>query len=251
MSNSILKNYFHTYLPHLSEDGCICNACRHKFTQKSKNPVYTPGKTRSKQRPLCYLNKYDMCSTISVADSSISLENFQFCFPSIKCSLIPSCVSLCSFHKSFIYNLQSNAKCVVCGVILLNCRKYACTNLDINNAYLQLNISIDEVKITTSSSLCFTCYSVAKRKVAPVTQLDDVEASLESRKEMSHTKISLCITCKEICKLCNNHEAFLLADMYDFFLSVLKLKCGEASCLESCKRSSRWLLSGILKYLGI
>lgn len=191
-----------------------------------------------------------MCSTVSVADSSISLETFQSCFPTIDCLFIPSCVSLCSLHKSFIYNIQSNAKCVVCGVILVNCRRYACTNLDINNAYLQLNISIDEVTITTFSSLCFTCYSVAKRKVVPVTRLEDVELSLESHKEMSHTRTALCMTCKEICKLCNSHEAFLLADMYDLFVSLLKLKCGEASCLESCKRSSRWLLSGIFEIFG-
>lgn len=92
-----------------------------------------------------------------------------------------------------------------------------------------------------------TCYSVTKRRVIPVISVEDVESSLDSQGDTSHTMLALRSTCLEICKLCHNHEAFLLADMHDYFLIMLVLKCDETVCLNSCKRSSRWLLFEILE----
>ena len=253
--NTQLNVYLQQQFPDLASDACICHACRHKYVKKMKNPDYTPEKTRIKKRGICFLSSFGLCNSSSVVDSSFSLDQFRACFGITDCSEIPDSIPLCSTHKARKRNWNTNAKCAACAIFLPSfSRKYSCVNLDIEQIYQHLQLSGDEAIISKSSYLCYTCYCVAKREVVPKISLHDVEINLQlSEEESCHVNIALHYTFMEILKMCHSDEAFLLADIFDFFLASLNTECnkdssGNGLCFDQCRSacSSRWLLSKVL-----
>lgn len=177
-----------------------------------KNPAYTPEKTRSKQRALCFLSSYDLCNIVSVSDCRYSLEQFNTCFSNVNATIIPSSVPLCRQHKSMMFNTLSGSNCAACGLyLILKRRKYSCSQLDIENAYSKLQLEKDEVSITKESFLCFTCYSVAKRDMPVIISLDELEAILlsDTSTDMAHSSTALNKVCAEICHLGHNDVFFV------------------------------------------
>ena len=87
--NSQLEDFLYTRMPRISETACICNACRHKYAKKMKDPKYTPQKTRSKVRTVCFMSTFALSYKVSVSDCSVSQINFEECFTNIKCSELP------------------------------------------------------------------------------------------------------------------------------------------------------------------
>ncbi|XP_022111561.1 uncharacterized protein LOC110990766 [Acanthaster planci] len=255
--NENLKSFMHTHLPELSDTDCICNACRHKYIKKLKTPTYTPEKTRTKTRPMCFLANFELCNSASVCDCSYTLEQLKACFPNLDLAELPNDVPLCRPHKSHVYNFGAATNCAACGIYLASkLRTYSCANINIENAYLMLQLDKNETTLTSDSTLCYMCYSVSKRVEIPDLSLDDLESSfLENVKDigdMSHSRSALLKAAIEMCNRFHNNEAFLLVDIYEeVFIPYLNTLCCQSdNCFDSCKRTSRWMLSGLIEKFG-
>ena len=214
--------------------------------------MQTPEK-KTKTKSNCFLVQFDVCNSQSSAVKyDVSSENLNSYF-NITC-VPPDSVPLCKFHDNKLRNHLSSVKCSSCKCSLRIGKSYRVSSMTVPvsviNARLQMRKTDDVQNVDKDGILCGSCHVAANRKILTIAEIlceleQDVillDSGTTLHSEVNKiVKVCLIHVYKEICLLCKNDEAFLLIDMYDFYLH--KVSQYELNDLDkdSCLKSAKWL----------
>ncbi|XP_041456096.1 uncharacterized protein LOC121408629 [Lytechinus variegatus] len=239
-------------------ESCICAKCMAKYTKKLKDPMYTPQKHRKKERSVCFLSFFDMCTDTSQRDCNCTLESFNNCF-SLKCISIPE-TSLCIKHRTQLSRFQNWECCSVCeDYIKTEDRRYSCaTMVDIDKE--RLNNINENLSLNAESILCSSCYRYTLKQMnKPASSIDELQKMLKIEAAQHEINKTTQETIPDkvlydvylyVCTLCEKDKCFLLLTVYKYYVSKLRIICKEDMYYEHMKKSPSYLNGRIIHKFG-
>lgn len=163
--------------PHVSQESCICRACRSRACRKVKYSAYTPEKTRKIDRSHCFLSHFLMCDLVADVNTCCTLDDFNDTF-SLQCESIPNSISLCKKHRTQVSNFhmtKNTSRCFICKSVRRSEDRIYCSTVLSETAVIRLKEIDTAFSVSNDVHLCAGCYRYSMRSISKIPTLDELE----------------------------------------------------------------------------
>ena len=251
-----MQDHFHSLLPGIATNDCICRACESNAIYKPKaKRLKTDISADSTRTELCDLAKYSMCQNKRYRSLQLNQNHFVEVFgiklDKPKDEIIS--IQLCQEHRFQYFKYKH--KCVICSKPFTpDQKRYYFPESVLNFAELYLasipgSDAPTEGKITQSSTVCSGCdYAVRKFMVDNfrssggsknyATEIENIKQIWTHLAQSDKSGLSCCILA--CCDSFLEDKPILLADLFNMFLD----KCPDS---EKSTANQRTLLQKVVE----
>lgn len=172
----------------LGYDCCLCDRCRIQIRRAMKGHVK---KSRKKQRPLCFLSRYQLCEEDSCRETQEEWSQVVATFNLQEATQteVPSTISLCRGHYRKLIDSRKE-RCSKCQHLIRGMKR-KCPKPDVINEFNK-EIGIHS-SLTDKSVVCSVCYNQCRReifrhqKLKTASMNQDLKEIVTSYKEIAET----------------------------------------------------------------
>ena len=258
----------------LDNAACLCLPCV-KQIQRNHHREFTPRWLAKPPVPPKLCNVQHCQGTVHAQTSLMSAAALETCFKA-KVNDQSTFIGLCREHYTKMYTILNSAPCASCKTKPKKGETFNrhCSSPEIVNEYLN-QVSEEKSALTSSCTICFTCYKHFQSIIAQVTgkgtplvpteslgaiitrltlEVEVIRGKGESIECSEFYEMVLCITGKYLSSRMKTDEAILLSTLYQSFVIQVHTEAKNYTSLDLIYGNKipqkRWVLSRLYRHFG-
>ena len=258
----------------LDNAACLCLPCV-KQIQRNHHREFTPRWLAKPPVPPKLCNVQHCQGTVHAQTSLMSAAALETCLKA-KVNDQSTFIGLCREHYTKMYTILNSAPCASCKTKPKKGETFNrhCSSPEIVNEYLN-QVSEEKSALTSSCTICFTCYKHFQSIIAQVTgkgtplvpteslgaiitrltlEVEVIRGKGESIECSEFYEMVLCITGKYLSSRMKTDEAILLSTLYQSFVIQVHTEAKNYTSLDLISGNKipqkRWVLSRLYRHFG-